>query len=132
VATINVTITEAHNVSIEGLGRVTGTVEYEKGYAGSLEQPPDPPELGTIQLRDAFGIDIPDEIWENGDNYDNLLLAVESVLPWDTEEWNRYQDEESEKYWSEKYKEPNWDKKYDEMYDKMYDEAFEVDYEIPF
>lgn len=119
MAVIKLTFTEDNSICIEGLGSLTGTVEYETGYTGSLEQPPDPPELGLIQLRDALGIDIPNEIWESEENYNNLLLALQDILSWDYGTWNAYCEEESEKYW-------------DKTYDELYDNESEVDNEVPF
>jgi len=61
---------------VEGLGLLTGTVEYHDGYPGSWWDPPEEPEVDEISLRDALGILIPDEFWENEGNYRTLLSAI--------------------------------------------------------
>jgi len=73
---VKIELTAESGLVVEGLGLLTGTVEYHDGYPGSYWDPPEEPEVEEIQLRDAMGILVPDEFWENDRNYLALLKAI--------------------------------------------------------
>lgn len=73
---MEIEVTAESGVVVEGLGLLTGTVEYHDGYPGSYRDPPEEPEVEDIKLRDAMGILVPDEFWESEDNYLALLKAI--------------------------------------------------------
>lgn len=73
------TITEADDIHVAGLGRITGSATYGPGHPGSYWDPPDPPELDDCELL-ADGRPIPDEAWDDPDVYDRLLTAVWPVV----------------------------------------------------
>lgn len=73
---MKVTISESDKVTVKGIGILVGTVEYSPGYPGSWDQPPEPPELESIQLRDASGAGVPDFVWEESGTYYALCEAV--------------------------------------------------------
>ena len=90
---MEVSITPADEIRVEGLGLLTGSVLYSPGYAGSYHQPPEPPELEDIKLRDAFGISIPDFIWEDDDKYHALLDAVWPIIEREADQPNDQEQE---------------------------------------
>ena len=73
---MKIEVTAESGVVVDGLGLLTGTVEYHDGFPGSYWEPPEDPEVEEIKLRDAMGILVPEEFWENEDNYQALLKAI--------------------------------------------------------
>ena len=68
------TTIELENEVISGIGTVTGEVEWYPGFRGSLEDPPEPPEILEIYLVDENGDKVDAEaIFED----EGLLKALE-------------------------------------------------------
>ena len=68
------TTIELEKEVINGLGTVTGIVEWDRGFRGSLEDPPEPSEVIEIDLEDENGNKISSEkIFEDT----KLLKALE-------------------------------------------------------
>ena len=72
-------ITEEDGLILNDLGLVTGEVMFTPAYGGTYLDPPESAEVQVIGLRDAFGIDIPDDYWENEARYDELLEKAETI-----------------------------------------------------
>lgn len=80
---------------VEGLGLLTGVLHIYPGFPGTYWEPPEDPEVYDIQLRDALGITIPEETWEDGDLYVALTDAIaemdarnEGPPPQEEEDWD--------------------------------------------
>ena len=80
---------------VVGLGLLTGTLCTDPGFPGSYWEPPEEPEVYDVQLRDALGILVPEETWEDGDFYVALTDAVaemdarnEGPPPIEEEDWD--------------------------------------------
>lgn len=77
---MKVCITEEDGLILDDLGLVTGEVVFTPAYGGTYMDPAESAELQVVGLRDAFGIDIPDDYWENEARYDELLIKTESIV----------------------------------------------------
>jgi len=80
-AIMTLDLTAKDNIRLPGLGLVTGTVVYGAGYPGTYWDPPEPAEVIIESLRDAFGIAVPDEYWDDHeDDYEALCDQVGALV----------------------------------------------------
>jgi hypothetical protein len=77
---MKVYITEEDDLVLSELGRVTGEVIFTPAFRGTYMDPPESAEVQIVGLRDAFGIDIPEEFWTKEDRYFELLDKTESIV----------------------------------------------------
>ena len=73
---MKVEIKVSDKLVVEGLGLLTGVLYVDPGFPGTYWEPPEEPEIYEIQLRDALGILVPKETWENWDKYVALSDAI--------------------------------------------------------
>lgn len=97
--TTTIHLTSEDGVTLPGLGLVTGTAHYAEGAWGTRWDPPEPADVIVESIRDAFGIEIPDDYFgDHEDDYDALceqvgaLVEAEVVASWANMEANRTED----------------------------------------
>ena len=80
-AIMTIDLTAKDNIRLPGLGLVTGTVVYGEGHSGTRWDPPEPAEVIVESIRDAFGIEIPDDYWDDhDDDYEALCDQVGALV----------------------------------------------------
>ena len=76
---MNVEVEESDNLVLGAFGLLTGSLGYQSGTPGEFPHvEPTEPFVYDVELRDAFGILIPEEFWV-GATYKALVEAVEAL-----------------------------------------------------
>ena len=82
--TRTVTFTTERPVALPTAGLCTGTVTIDEGFPGSYWEPPEEGGIETIEVREAFGIMLPDEHFYEYHPED--LKALEAAVERDLQE----------------------------------------------
>lgn len=71
---------ELEDEYVKGLGVVNGCVQWYNGFRGSLEEPPEPPEILEIDLENEKGEIDEEELFENEVLLKNLEEKVVEIM----------------------------------------------------
>ena len=82
-----ITILSEDDVSLPGVGRVTGIIKYWPPHYGDMYNPPEQAEVNVIILRNESGDDVDVDL-DDDITYNHLLSEIERLL------YNYQEDEE--------------------------------------
>lgn len=66
---------------LPNLGVCTGRVSFDPGFPGTYWEPPEEGGVECTEIKDAFGVLVPEEYWiDNGEDFAALEAAVDQYL----------------------------------------------------